>query len=617
MQLTENEIKEFCLNPANQEAVDCAQKNQIAHDRHVSGRDFMELVKPLKGFEKEDEKRIKEQLAKPATVPLVSDIRKVLSKWISATDTFKDYKFKSGEQKEKEFRSGILSDVWKGQSMDYFVNHFLNNALWNKFNDFLVVTRSYVEVVDFDGKEILFEIRDGIRKPIIDQNADLKPFIAHIDINAVHDFLIYGNKVEYLIYCIGENDKEILYKVLDDSGSYSVSVKKGSKDTKEVEITSFVKNELNELTAIRVSSLLSQYYENTATSYLEPAIYNLNQYVNEDAIHQVSKIRHGFPYQWAAASKCTYQDLSRDSSVCENGKMDIVEDDERKSIICPQCNGTGYRTIQDPSQTFLMPFLLDNEQKPYSNEPIGYAKQPIDVLEFQREGLKAAKNNITAEILSKNNILLEQSIAKTATEVMENNEPVVLFNIAFSNLVAFTEQTLTDWIGRMFSDSYEGSTINYGTNYANKNASLLTDEIDKSKKAGISLTELTQLHKKRIKSENSKNPNALIISKILFELEPFNTFTIDEVEKSSSISESDKIYKLYFPEYVKELKESGELNMDTYIDNKNYDIFVSDLRNKINNLHEQNLVKIKSESEMMPKNDVESENENTENNEQN
>jgi hypothetical protein len=577
MILSTAEIIEIIKNPRNKDFLDIAVKTQRQHDRHVSGHDFDYLIKPLNGFEKEDQKRIKHQLAIPSTVSIVSEIKSVLNKWQSATDTNKNYQFDNKEE-ETFFKKEILAKVWKGDSMEHFVNFFLKNALWNKFNDFLIVNRSYITEKSIDGKLHKVEIIDGFENI---GSEDTRPYIAHISIKSVHDFLIHGNKVAYLCFKFAEEKGICYYKFLDAKGVYTIE-KEGSK---EPVIINFVPNELKELTAVRVSSLASELFPNVATSLLEPAIYELDAFVNHYAIHEVSKILHAYPQRYSAGAKCTYEDEDLDSSNCNGtGKIVITEDNERKTITCPKCGGTGWNTVKDASQDFVVPFMLEDGEKPYSSSPVGYATIDIGILNFQSEQLESSELSIKSKILNKNT-LLENSTVKTATEIIENSEPVVLLNMYFAKLIEFTEKKLTDWIGRYYSENkYKGCTINYGLNYANKNKEQYTLEIENAKKAGLSISEITELHKKRIKSANMNDTQKMMYQKLLFDLEPFNTLTIEQVEASNSILPIDKMKKMYFNEYIQELTDDNKLNLDFTND---YNKIIKNLKEQINQLNKK------------------------------
>ena len=583
MVLSEFEIKEIIKTPRYKWFVDAAKKVQIEHDRHVSGHKFKDLIKPLIGFEKEDQKKVKEQLAQPATTGITSGIIKDLSKWESASDTYKSYVFKNKET-SKDFVKDILSNIWKGESMSYFVSFFLKNALWNKFNDFLIVNRSHTEIKDINGTKIKVEVRDGIEQTYIEGH-ELTPYIAHISVNSCHDFLIYGNKVEYLVYLFKEDDKYKYYKVLDDRGVYTV-INDGSDNKDAIKIIKFVENELSELPVLRLSSLLSIIYPNTSTSLLESTISKLNAYVNDYAIYRVSKIMHAFPQRYSAGAKCMYEDSSLESSTCEgSGKIDVTIDNERKTITCPKCEGTGWNTVKDASQDFIVPFFLEGEQRPYSTNPVGYATIDIATLQHQTDELVANEISIKENILS-NNQQLQETTAQTATEIIENKEPIVLLNMFFAKLIAFTEKKLTDWIGQLYKpEQYEHSVINYGLNYANKNKDQITEEIAIGKDAGLSISEITQLHNNRIKSANSKDIESMLMQKVLFDLEPFNTMTIQEVETSTVILTIDKMEKFYFNEYVEILKEENRINIEQIKDKSNYNTILLELKSRIKELN--------------------------------
>jgi hypothetical protein len=356
----------------------------------------------------------------------------------------------------------------------------------------------------------------------------------------------------------------------------------------------FVANELKELTCIRVSSLKSILFSEIATSLLEPVIPKLDAYVNDYAIHSVSKIAHAYPQRYTASAKCMFQDKSLDSSICDGtGKIEVTNGDKRETITCPKCNGSGRNKVNNASQDFEIPFLLEEGQKAYSKEPIGYAKTDIKVLEFQSDQLILAEKSIKEKVLNKN-VLIENSIQKTATAVVENNEPVIILNMFFAELISLTEKKLTNWIGKLYSPQYRNCIINYGLNYANKNKDQITLEIEQGKKAGLSISEIEKLHENRIKSAYSKDIVEMNFQMMLTDLEPFSTMTIEEVEKSTTILTEDKMLKIYFSEYINEIKENNEIDFESLKDNDNYKKTYKLIKDKIKQLNKENYDRSKS-----------------------
>ncbi|MCP4665176.1 MAG: hypothetical protein GY849_02325 [Deltaproteobacteria bacterium] len=585
MILSYSEIIEKINNPTFKSIVELCKHEQLEHDRHVSGKDFKKLVEPLKGFENEDQKRVKHQLAQPATVSIVSEIKNTLNKWQSATDTFKEYNFSNTEQ-SKTFKTDILSKVWRGESMEYFVNYFLKDAMWNKFNDFLIVNRSFLSQKEFGKETLKLEIIDGVEKIYTD--GKLTPYIANISIFDCWDFFINGNKVEYLIYKTNKTEDGQYFKVLDDYGVYTFLKKDNSKrEDSIVEIKElFVKNEIKELACIRVSALKSIMFPKISTSLLYPVISKLNAYVNDYAIHCVSKIKHAYPQRYTVSAKCMFQDEKLQSSVCNGtGKIVISENDERKEIRCPKCKGSGRNRVENASQDFEVPFLLEEGQKAYTSEPIGYAKIDIGILEFQSKELEIAEKDIKEKTLNKN-ILLENSVQKTATAVIENSEPVIILNMFFAKLISYTEKKLTDWIGKLYSVQYQDCIINYGLNYANKNKDQITIEIEDGKRAGLSISEITKLHKNRIKSAYSKDNDEMLFQLMLDDLEPFSWLSTEEVEKSTTILPIDKMEKLYFIEYINELKDANQIDFEKLRNSDNYKSIYNSIKQKIKQLNQ-------------------------------
>ena len=157
MILTDEQILEFCEHPVNAEAIIEAKRLQDVHKVHVTGEGYKEEIRQIIGRENFVDYGQKKELSEPVTTPLTKRVIDEQSRWQNAGAKH-FYEF-SGGDKTKDFTEKILSQVWKGESMEYFVKNFLRDSLYTEFNGFVIVEQGKVDVQDDD---TILETRDGV-----------------------------------------------------------------------------------------------------------------------------------------------------------------------------------------------------------------------------------------------------------------------------------------------------------------------------------------------------------------------------------------------------------------------------------------------------------------------
>lgn len=217
MILTTEKIKELIKQPKASADIATGDSIQKEHKVHVTGEGYKDVLKSVIGSTRTLEYGNRE-LKEPITKFLTKKIKDELSRWKNTTGTRKTYDFGSDTNLDKEFRK-LLDVVWKNGSITDFA-YFINDALYTDFNGFAIVEKGKVQ----DG----FEIRSGI--PYKSEGG--KPYIIFKALKDVHDFMLTGKKVEYIILNFGVEvrtieDKEEtvrLYRVIDDNYDYIFSL---------------------------------------------------------------------------------------------------------------------------------------------------------------------------------------------------------------------------------------------------------------------------------------------------------------------------------------------------------------------------------------------------------
>ena len=174
MILTDKQILEFCEHPANKDAILEATALQDVHKVHVTGEKYQDYIKRIIGKENFQDYGQKKELSESVTVSITGRIIDEQSRWKDAGSKH-FFEFKDNADRTKEFTEKVLSQVWKGDSMEVFVKSFLRDALYTEFNGFVIVEQGKIDKIKDGKKELIVETRDGIVSVV--ENADIKPYL--------------------------------------------------------------------------------------------------------------------------------------------------------------------------------------------------------------------------------------------------------------------------------------------------------------------------------------------------------------------------------------------------------------------------------------------------------
>ena len=556
MILTDEQILEFCERPVNSEAIIKAKDLQDVHKVHVTGEGYKDYIKQIVGKENYDDYiNNKKELTEAVTTALTKRIIDEQSRWQNA-GVKHHYEFKNNANKEKEFQK-VLSQVWKGESMEYFVKNFLRDALYTEFNGFIIVEQGKIEE---DGG-IIYEIRDGIKSVV--ENKKIKPYIIFRPIEMIRDFKCSGNRVEYIIIDwgkidIGPDGKPVpgdhiqLWRVIDDLNDTIVEQDGGSFEISQRSEYERMPNELGFVPAIQVSTRPSNPYEDEIkTSYIWQTIPLLKTFLTQWAEHVITCILYSHPIFYQLGQKCDYED--DDGNKCDGGEISFVDiKGEPQTKQCPRCKGAGAGVKRDPSSVILLP-QVDEQGNPYSIANVaGYITPPVEAMTEQRNELMWLEDKILRTGTGMDR-MAETQIEKTATEAMINYKPLEEIIGEIIDNIEYVERTITNIVGKLFYKEVfirSDATYDRKLNLRDENTVLL--EIEQAKKSGASASYVRTLHNELIHSRYQNSPVDLERNVILSELEPFIGYTPEELNKylGGFVDRETMIFKVYFTDYI-------------------------------------------------------------------
>lgn len=586
MILTDAEAIELTRHPKNSASIELGAELQDDHKIHVTGEGYKDYIKQIKGYENDIQYVQKQELSEAVTTVLTRRIIDEQSRWKNTSGPKEDYEFRANQKLDKKFKK-VLSQVWKGESMKYFINNFLAESLYTEFNGFLIVEQGKIEKRGDD----IFEIRDGIVSKV--QNNEIKPYIIFRPIENIRDFESKGNAVEYIILNWGETeDGDRIYRVIDDMWDRIVIEKQGEYSLSKSKDLKKIPNPLGRVPAIQISTYRKTPADDSVkTSPIWQVLPLLKTYLTNWSEHVITCILHSHPIYYQVGQMCRYSD---DHGTCDTGYINYVIEGQPKKKTCPACGGVGSSMVKDASTMINLP-QTDEEGKPYSIASVaGYVSPPVEGIKSQREGLRELADQIMQSGTGMNKVM-ETSIEKTATEAILNYKPLEKIIGGILSNIEYVQTTLTDLIGDLFfKDKYMGSEIMYSRNLNLRDENTVLLEIEQAKKAGASASYIRTLHDELIHSRYQNSPTELERNMMLSQLEPFIGYTPQDLSKDfmGFVDDDTMTMKVYFTDYIVRFETENVLITD-YKENQDMNVRIKEIKKIIDVYNQEMLDKIR------------------------
>lgn len=546
MILTDEQIIKLLQEPRNGKSITSGAFLQKHHKYHVTGENYTELVSQVEGYESNaDYLNVKKQIAKPATILITSVIIDNLNRWTNAQGTVKKCDFKDPD-KNDEFQK-VLDQIWNGKSFEDFIQSFVKEAIYTEFNGFALVTKPQLDL------ENKVYIREGIAKEY--EGGNLDPYIIFISISDVKDYFLTGDKVEYLIIKLDDQNKR--FRVIDDARDMIVSIE--DKSSKTFFAESDIPNELGYVPARMISSIneniLNSQVKTSPINHILPA---LDRYFSCDCDLRMQYIKHLYPKLAIVTRECT----SCNGSGKVSSTIPEYKDDKEVVIDCNTCHGTGREIPISRDGVIGIPMYLIPGDSPYPGSPATYITPEVESLKTAAEDLKQQRLDILYAGTGDKNIVAES--LNTATENIINSRSLEDRIAEISRMVEQFEIFLKTAVKELHKDfaSIEDFEIivKYGKKIALKNETDLQSEIKDAKSSGMNMSYVQGLQTDLIYVKYKNNKNELERQLLLNDIEPFAGYSIEEVLKMEKyVSDKDLKLKINFESLVDQLENSEPL----------------------------------------------------------
>jgi len=466
------------------------KKAQDAYNRyqvHINGTGTAEYLEKMSTYENQDQFYLRQKYAKSNRY-LFSSLLRPIDKVFTSKGGSRNYNTKNKDV------SQYISDVGGGFSLTKWLQHNWVNKFVSDPNGLI-----FVEVFN---KE---------------------PYPTYKSIMSVHDYEVYGNNVEWVIFKHEDKNDGKYFRVVDDTSDRIV---KWAND--KAVIVDEIPNPFKKCPAFTCSDIPSPTSE-LKGSIVDDCLDLADEYLRDNSVHTIYKLLHGYPLFWMYVQDCPH---------CKG--LGLID-----GKTCKYCSGTGKDLRKDVSKIYGLE--VPQQGDPTITPPAGYIQPDINSWTKQVEELEWFQRMMHFALWGTD--MMQSPTERTATEVMfVNVHPVNERLTAISETAERLDQDLTNLIIGYYVQGYKGASINYGKRFLIENPDQILKRYEEGKKSGLPDAELNQMMEEYYETKYKNQPVQLAYSLKLLHILPAFHYTLEDLKDTVMFD-----VKLYSIDWVNSL----------------------------------------------------------------
>lgn len=500
---------------------------------HINGMGVADHLEKIEGFEKKEQKKLREKFATSNRF-LFANLLRPVDKCFSAKGGTRIISDRENDIKP------LFSNVRNGMSVKKWIMKIQANKYYSD-----------------PAGIVLFEVGkkgtedEGTTYPTVKSIFDLRNYQSS------------GRRPEWILFEpeirkdeTGEPIKGEYYRFID--GAFDYMFKKDGDFITLVEEETF-KNPWGYVPGI-INSDIPSYTLKYNESPIQDIIEIAEHYLRSTSVKNIYEFLNGYPGFWQYAPKC--------DSCNGTGEIGAKE--------CSTCNGTGLKTKADVSDAILLTPPKSSDAPTITPNIGGYIQPDLETWREMREELKWLYKLMNFTLWGS---MMEMGENQTATEahlnVQPRNDRLNKFSDAFEDM---SQKMINDIVFFSFERKITVSE-SWGRRFLMEPADIIWKKYKDAKKEGAPKSTLDHMLTQYYQTEFADDVATLGVLLKAMQLEPFVHKTDEEVVKLNIPSE-DKLKKIYFNDWWKTLKENDILmrdvkklsdDLEKFIQNKTYE----------------------------------------------
>lgn len=556
MAFTKDEIKKkFVERPKKMLA---AEKYMEKLLRNVHGVGYKEYLAKINGYENDVQFQAREKYS-ISNKPEVANILRPTEKIWTAKGGSNNIIVQSAREENIEKLNTKLLDVFGG----YSLHEYMRYKFFDKF------------IVDPNGVHF-FPIKNVSKE---EDTEELDMVIEYKSSFQIWDYELEGLKVNWVIFFepTPEEDTGTTYKIwvveADRIQTYYVTLPDEKKVPKGqpikadlIKLTSIddVENSLEFVPAL-VNSPLENYDGTMRISALDCQIELLDRLLISTSVLSINEFFYNYIRGWEYSGEC---------KACNGLGTIKSKDRERRDIVttCPSCNGSTYANRDVTDMVKIRP--PKNREDPVVDAPFGYIFVPTDAWVNQDKSIGQRRNFI---FYSQWGTVYETGKqSNTATGRFLDAQPVFDRLDWYSSILERVHSYAVDMYGKFYyKDTYNAAEVRYGRRFLIETPDVIWERYLNSRKQGANQSALDRLYMYYVSTEYRESTNQYQIAVKKAKKEPFLHNTILDIMNSPTISDEDKLRKLYFGDWARSLEDEDWLLFDAEKLEKSFSEYLS------------------------------------------
>jgi len=531
MILNEMEIKEIILKNPNKHLIEAGRKYNKEMRKHLYGENLEVSLSTIDGIESKVLHSIRVKYAR-SNRDLFSRLSRPIDKVFSARGGSLYYNLpESGERKARMLASSIRGNMsikkWNDNS---WRKHYLDDPAGVVFME--MYKESEAVRLNAQGKSISYPTYKSIQ--------------------CIYDYLPNGTNLEYIVFTMSAKDKaeinlkpeDIIYRVVDDSADYYVK-REGETVTILTQYT--LPNLFMQVPAMLNSDIPNPNIEGGVVSIFDDVLELANHFLMTGSVKLTHDFLHAYPKYWEYADSC---------KACKG--TGVVE-----GAVCKTCNGSKIGGVSSVSDAKLITWPRDKDTPTVTPDVAGYVSPDKNYHEMSHGNLQILEDLMNFTIWGASSQQKTSGMGtdqagqtKTATEIVNEIQPKSDRLEPISEYAECIHKFILDSIIRIqISQSYPGSSVNYGKRYMTEGPDVIWQKYSDSRAKGVAYSVLDDLLMEYYEAKYNSDPVKLAIQSKLMKVEPFVHFKVSEV-KALGCSDDEYKAKLYFGEWLSTLNEA-------------------------------------------------------------
>lgn len=555
MGLSSNEVIAIIQNGVP-DTIELARERAKKINMHITGKNVIEFLEKLDDYETHAQKLLREKLVK-SNRSLFSFILRPTDKIFSARGGSIQYNL---PQSQINFLKSQINDVADGLDIKKYLKK--------------VVKKQYI----IDPNGVLF----------IDIDPDGRLETHVVNSNQIFWYDNKGNRVKAIIFApykknfteeqekmfqaispdrLKQEKDKLYYRVIDEKTD-RIFVQEGN--TVEEQADSVISNYFGFVPALILGDEKNP-NDNIFESFVTDIIDDADAHLRDVSTSTIHNLAHLYPRYWSYAQACTrcngegqIHPLISEATETE----DAVYDD----IVCPSCGGEGSKQRTNPSDETVVPVPQDGD--PILSRFMGFESPDLETAKFYTTMIEKGKNTMFQSIWG---TTYEQGGKReTATGRFLDAQPVQDRLMGVSDTFSKMHKFMLDCYGKvLLRDPNYNSAVSYGVRYVWESPDEILNKLVEATQYGVPDSVIIDLRNRYLEAEYQNDSMELYKKRKLAKFEPFPTVSASEVSAMEFLDKVEKAKKVYFAQWVANLKDEEIIIMSDEALSTNFNNYIS------------------------------------------